>query len=301
MLFEEAYFKYLSYLKLKVKPQSYNKIKNRFKNNIMEYFKNKKISDINEENILLWQIEIEKKGFSYSYKKTLYFTLVGFYNFLIKFNYIDKNIVKNVGNFKNIYELKKDIDFFTYEDYKKFIDVIDNDLYKLLFEFLFFTGVRLGEALALKNSDVLDDKIIINKTISKECFNGNRIITNPKTKKSIRTIQIDNILKQKLEKHKKKNFSNESFLFGDTKPLSPSTIERYKNKYCKIANVKQIRIHDFRHSHATLLIYNNVPIQDISKRLGHANVSTTLDVYTHVIEDKEKRVINTLNKIRLSN
>lgn len=73
MLFEEAYFKYLSYLKLKVKPQSYNKIKNRFKNNIMEYFKNKKISDINEENILLWQIEIEKKGFSYSYKKTLYF------------------------------------------------------------------------------------------------------------------------------------------------------------------------------------------------------------------------------------
>ena len=90
-------------------------------------------------------------------------------------------------------------------------------------------------------------------------------------------------------------------MFGDTKPLSPSTIERYKNKYCKIANVKQIRIHDFRHSHATLLIYNNVPIQDISKRLGHANVSTTLDVYTHVIEDKEKRVINTLNKIRLSN
>lgn len=88
-------------------------------------------------------------------------------------------------------------------------------------------------------------------------------------------------------------------MFGAIKPLSPSTIERKKNNYCKIANVKQIRIHDFRHSHCTILISKGIPINIVSERLGHSNISMTLDNYTHILNKDKKRVLKTLFLLRL--
>ena len=88
-------------------------------------------------------------------------------------------------------------------------------------------------------------------------------------------------------------------MFGAIKPLSPSTIERKKNIYCKIANVKQIRIHDFRHSHCTILISKGIPINIVSERLGHSNISMTLDNYTHILNKDKKRVLKTLFLLRL--
>lgn len=70
-----------------------------------------------------------------------------------------------------------------------------------------------------------------------------------------------------------------------------------KNYYCKKANVKQITIHEFRHSHACLLFKNNVPIEDVSHRLGHSTISMTMDVYLKYLPHNEKRVISTLNSI----
>lgn len=302
--FTKIYKEYIKYSELKLKPQSIKKYENRYKNNILPYFGNKKIKEIDENFYIKWQIEIEKKGYSYRYKKTLHYALVEYYNYLIKFKKVKKNIPKIVGNFKNKDDLKKTMDFFSYDDYKLFIKEADNEVYKILFEFLFFTGCRLGESLALKYNDLNKNNIRINKTITKEFINGERKITTPKTEKSNRIIKIDDKLEKNLLKLKKKYFNEGKeenyFIFGGIKPLAPTTVERYKNKYCDKANIKHIRLHDFRHSHATLLLYNKIPIQEISNRLGHANISTTLDIYSHLMPDKEKRVINTLNSIRLN-
>lgn len=85
---------------------------------------------------------------------------------------------------------------------------------------------------------------------------------------------------------------------GGSKPLSATTINRYKLKACKLANIRPITLHQFRHSHATFLYNKGIDIHDISKRLGHSNSSITLNIYTH--STKEKRVIKTLNSTRFN-
>ena len=79
--------------------------------------------------------------------------------------------------------------------------------------------------------------------------------------------------------------------------LSQIILERKKNYYCNIANVKKIKIHEFRHSHACLLFQSQLDIQDISRRLGHSNISMTMNTYLKYLPNNEKRVIATLNSL----
>ena len=83
-------------------------------------------------------------------------------------------------------------------------------------------------------------------------------------------------------------FSNDYFIFGGLKPLSPTTIDRYKEIAFKKANLPSITQHEFRHSYATRKIHKKVPIDFVSRSMGHSNVSTTLDIYLH----QEKNTIN---------
>ncbi len=168
---------------------------------------------------------------------------------------------------------------------------------------MFFTGTRPGEAMALKFSDLKGDYIYITKTISEH---GNREIGTPKTRSSIRKIKIDKFLKNDLLNlknyyEKLYNKSNiDYFIFGGVKPLSPTTINRYKIKVCVKAKLRPIMLHQFRHSHATLLLHNGIIINEISRRLGHSDVSTTFNIYTHTDLTQEKRVSTTLNSLRFN-
>ena len=94
--------------------------------------------------------------------------------------------------------------------------------------------------------------------------------------------------------------NDDYFVFGGPKPLAPTTINRYKKKACSKAKIRPITLHQFRHSHATLLLNNGIVLHEISKRLGHSKTSTTLDIYTHSSLTQEKRVLKTLNSLRFS-
>ena len=129
------------------------------------------------------------------------------------------------------------------------------------------------------------------------------IINTPKTNKSIRQVKLDDELISKLNELKEfykgfVDFNDDWFIFGWLNPLSPSTIGRKKDKYCKLAEVKKIRIHDFRHSHASLLLSMNVPITVISERLGHSDINMTLNTYSHMIPKDEDKAVNILNQIK---
>ena len=96
---------------------------------------------------------------------------------------------------------------------------------------------------------------------------------------------------------KYKDFSNSWLVFGVNDPYGNTTICNIKNRYCKLAGVKQIRIHDFRHSAASLLINKGASIQLVSKYLGHANINITLATYTHLYQselDDIKKTLDTL-------
>ena len=213
----------------------------------------------------------------------------------------NKSIISDVGCFKPKYEVDKH-DFYNLNEFNQFIKFVDNNIYKQFFNLMFFTGTRPGEAMALKFSDLQNDYISITKTIESH---GKREIGTPKTKTSVRKIKIDKILEKdllQLKKYYKKKYGEEKdyFIFGGVKPLSPTTINRYKLIACNKANIRPITLHQFRHSHATLLLQKGIMINEVSRRLGHSKVSTTLDIYTHTDLTQEKRVYNTLCSMRFN-
>ncbi len=301
--FEESFEDYSNYLKIRLKPQAYRTGISRYRLYVLSYFKDYNIYDLNTRDILKYQSYLMNLPFTYKYKKGVYYALISFLNFCKIYYDLEKNVASIVGMFKNKYEVEKELNIWTYDEFKRFIDVVDDQIYYTLFKFLFYTGCRLGEALALSFNDIEDNVLTINKTITKEFVNGKRIITPPKTKKSNRKILLDpgllSDIKQLREYYIKnfKDFNNKFFIFGGINPLAPTTIERKKNHYCVIADVKQIRLHDFRHSHATLLVNNNIPINVVADRLGHADINMTYSVYVHKNLENEKRVIETLNSL----
>lgn len=92
-------------------------------------------------------------------------------------------------------------------------------------------------------------------------------------------------------------FNDSYFVIGDIAPQISSTITARKNRNCEIAGVKQIRIHDFRHSCAFLLIYKGANIITVSKFLGHTKIEETLNTYSHMFKNKLNDIVNTINKL----
>ena len=217
------------------------------------------------------------------------------------------NVAKIVGNFKNN-DIPSIGSIWSYKEFTKFIDCIDNQMYYVLFNLLYFTGMRKGELLSLKWIDIdFNNKTLsINKTISKELVNDSHIITTPKTKSSVRKIALDNNLIKLLynyyldQKNYYNDFDNNNFIFGYYSPISFNTLMRRKNYYCDKANVKRIKIHEFRHSHACLLFDKQVPIDEISSRLGHAHISMTTDIYLKYLPKQEKRTLEALNSLKIN-
>lgn len=302
--FKDAYEEYLIYAEHRLKEQTYRVLVYNFKKNILSYFENFYLEELTAIDIMKWEKEILSKNFSNNHNKNLYGMLKKFLGFCDNHYGFNSKILEEVGTFKLRIENKKNKKaFYSLKEFKKFIKCVDNNVYKQFFYFLFFTGVRPGEAMALTFNDMNNDYIAINKTMDEH---GTRKIGTPKTISSNRTIKIDNRLKSDLKKLKKyyqekyQDNDYDYYIFGGKKPLAPTTINRHKIKACEKANLRPITLHCFRHSHATLLFHNNIEIHQISKRLGHNNVSTTLNVYTHANLNQEKRVCDTLNSMRFN-
>lgn len=302
ILFSKLWEEYSMHAKIKQKKQSYRKTVSKFNNHILPFFKDYKINDITATIYIKWQTTLKEKGFSYKYLSSIHGSMVTILNYAIKFYDLKSNVASQVGNFSNGNIKPSRIDFWTYDEFKCFISKVDNIIYKTFYETLYFTGLRQGECLALKWKDITDDFIDIYKTIAKEKDDGNYIINTPKTKGSIRKIKMHSYLIKTLKNLKEYyknmiNFDDDWFVFGGIKPLSPTTIARRKDYYCKEASVKKIRIHDFRHSHVSLLISKGVPITAISKRLGHSNIEMTFNTYAHLIPEDEIKTINVLDDL----
>lgn len=300
--FQELYDIYIKNQTQKLKPQSLRATKSKFKNHILPFFKDYNINKIDNRLYLDWKEYILNKNFGYKYNSSLHGCMVSILNYAIEFDYLEKNIASKVKNFSKKDYLPR-IDYWTFEEFNRFINVVDNTIYKDLYTLLYYTGIRLGECLALTWNDVKENYIDINKTIAKGKINNDYVITTPKTKKSFRKVYLDKETIEMLKDLKKYysdfcNFDNSWFVFGGYYPLSQTTVGRKKNEYCKKANVKQIKIHDFRHSHATLLISNGMPVTLVSERLGHADKSITLNIYSHLFESDNVKVVNMINNLR---
>ena len=128
-------------------------------------------------------------------------------------------------------------------------------------------------------------------------------ITTPKTRTSTRTLPMPDILVNDLKKLKECNikhqyqFTQKYFVFGDINPIHPDVLRRHKNEYAKKAEVKEIRIHDFIHSCASLLINNGANVTLVAKYLGHTKIEETLNTYSHMFSTTLDSVVSVIDSL----
>lgn len=187
-------------------------------------------------------------------------------------------------------KVKNEIQFWTKEEFDQFIEVVDSYDYKLFFTTLFYTGLRIGEIRALQKKDFKNNQLNINKIVNSKIKKGSDYITPPKTNSSNRLILLPNFLSKEIEVYLKSHKQND-FIFGQKTTFKETTIRRLHLMYCELSNVKKIRIHDFRHSHASYLFSLGADIIIVSKRLGHSNISETLNTYTHMLPNSQEKII----------
>lgn len=184
-------------------------------------------------------------------------------------------------------EAMKEFEVWTVEEFNTFIEHVDHPIYKAYFNFLYWTGCRRGEAIALQKADVHDHEAVI-KYSQRLQSKG----LQPTKKRNIRTIRIDDVLWSQLQPLLE---TEGSYVFGGISGLSPNAIDNVFRKAIAESGVKKIRLHDLRHSHATWLINNGVNIVAVSKRLGHKDISTTLNTYTHLLQATDNGMMDKIN------
>lgn len=279
---------YLLYAVHRHKKQGFETLSRNLKLHILPYFKNKDIRELTKSDIMNWQTEILNKNYKNNFNRTLYNTFNIFMKYCVNKGYITENIVSSVDKFPKKIEEKK-YDVYTLWEFRKFRHHLTDFVIKQYFNFMYFYGTRPSEAMALKFSDIDGLYCNIIHSIQRR---GKREIDTPKNQSSIRSIKISILMwfrMYRLKKYytKKYNYFNRDFfIFGGKKPLSTSTIDRHKSKACKKAKMRPITQHQFRHSCATRLIHKHMPIDIVSRKLGHSKVSTTVDIYLH----EEKRM-----------
>lgn len=203
---------------------------------------------------------------------------------------------QNVGTALKPFKIKKTdkkaMGIWTIEEFYRFLACVDEPVFRAYFSFLFWTGCRRGEGIALCKRDITGDVVYIHRSM-KHFKNGFQPL---KTDSSERRIKIDSVLRETLEP-----FIEQAspFVFGGDHSLAINSIgSRFKDAKRR-SGVKDIRLHDLRHSHASFLLNNGANILAVSKRLGHATVSQTLDTYAHLLsetDDNMMRIIETAEK-----
>ncbi|MDO4963442.1 MAG: tyrosine-type recombinase/integrase [bacterium] len=279
MTFDEVYKKYLEYARNRHKKQGFIIIIQNFKNHILPYFTGYNIYNLTKIDIINWQDIILSKNFSNKYNAMLYSNFKIFIDYCILLDIFENNIVSQVGAFKKKIEYKEH-KVFNLKQFIKFSYYLDNFIIRQYFTFMFFYGTRPSETMALRFSDINGSDVFIQHNLQRK---GRRELDTPKNQSSIRHIKINLVMRFRIWLLKKYYGNNncDYFVFGGSKPLAPTTIDRYKKKACKKANLYEITQHEFRHSYATRMISKGKPINKVSKTMGHSTISITLDVYTH--------------------
>ncbi len=298
-LFDDHY----NYQKDKVKMTTLSNYGKKIKH--FNSIKNIKLDKLTMKDIEKWKQEINSKNLATRTKNDLMKYLKSALNYGSKwYDFNFSSMYNKMTNFTDPDEIPKEMQFYTFEEFKKFISVEEDLRFKTLFKTLYYCGLRSGELRGLTWNDVnLESKeLSVNKNITVNLDGRKYIVTTPKTKSSYRTIPmpdvlVDDLIKLREMQNNYYDFNNKWYVFGSYEPLVKSALRDRKNKDCKLAGVKQIRIHDFRHSCASLLINNGANITMVARYLGHAKIDETLNTYSHMFKNKLDDIVGTINRL----
>ena len=312
MTIQQLYDEYTNAKQYEVRESTLSKTKRNFEYYILPTFKKAPINGLTVKLLQEWKLSMEQRGLSLNSKKQAFSDFRAMLNYAVRMEYISKNPLSKIGNFKDTQFIKQDMNIYTAEDFKQFIstakkiaeekqrknrDFSEWNFY-VFFNIAFFTGLRKGEIHALKWSDIDGAYLSVKRSINQRLKGGDRE-TPPKNKSSVRTLQMPESLIRVLEDHKERQeqtgcFTEDNRICGG---IRDSTIQRRNEQYATKSGLKIIRIHDYRHSHVSVLANEGINIQEIARRLGHARIEMTWNTYSHLYPREEERAVDVLDRI----
>ncbi len=276
-------------------------------NIFLKEFGNSKIREVTTAKIQKFFMGLNLAPTTLSLRKTYYRLL---FSYAKRMGYVNENPIENIvlPKVKLTHEqiqLKKE-KFLDKRDMRKVLDYLYRDMWHfrkaLMFEFLFLTGLRIGELLAIQWEDIdLDNqRLYIRHTLNIHGVPArNRELLSPKTSHSYRSLMLDNRAMEIIDFFAGE-YKDENFVFVGAKKQTygPDTLSRVFKKACTQAlGEGQYNLHMLRHSHISLLVEMNIPIKAIMERVGHSDEKMILQIYSHVTENMQSSLLMKLNDL----
>ena len=315
MKFKDFYKIYLADEKERLRENTINTKEYIVELKILPYFGERKINEITPADIRRWQtvmmkseynkeksgeesaiVPVNKSKYSQTYLKTIHNQLSAIFNYACKYYDLARNPCRIAGCIGK--ETTDEMLFWTQEEFEDFLEFVsDKPVSRAAFMTLYWTGCRIGEllALTLKDIDFEEKTISINKSYQR--INGKDVITEPKTEKGKRVIDIPVFLAKELEEYVSKLYG--VMLNDRLFMITKSYLEHEMIRGCSLSGVKKIRLHDLRHSHASLLISKlGVQPKQVADRLGHEKIQTTLNTYAHLYPSQGRELADRLDGLK---
>ena len=303
MSVHSLYVLYMDDCKTRLKPTTFANKDFLFNKHVLPYLGKLKANDVGPAQIRKWQNALLKnkkdgteENYSQTYLKTVHNQVSAMFNFGVKYYGIKNNPCRQAGAMgkKNAEAMQ----FWTVDEFNRFIEAVANKPQSVvMFSLLFWSGMRSGELLALTPSDFDFEASTVSITKNYARQNGQDIIMEPKTPKSRRTIPLPGTLLEMVREYIGMLYdvgARDRIFPGNTKHLLLHEMKRG----CTASGVKRIRVHDLRHSHASMLIELGYSPLLIAERLGHENIETTLQTYSHLYPNKQGELTTKLETMQ---
>lgn len=312
----ELYDQYMEAKRHEWRETTYEKTQRRMKAHVLPSLGGIRLDRLNAQVLQSWKNGLAGCELAVSTQKGVYAELRALLNYGVRMEYLIRSPLVAVGNFKDkdFTSPKDKLNYYTSEQFRQYMAVARQEAeekenlydwgFYVFFAIAYYTGMRKGEINALKWSDIEGSIINVRRSVSQKVKGAAVTETPPKNKTSYRSIQMPLPLIEVLNEHRARyqainGYSDDLRVCGGKQCLSDTAIENHNANFAEKAGLPHIRIHDFRHSHASLLANEGINIQEIARRLGHSKIEQTWNTYSHLYPREEERAVQILNRVNV--
>jgi integrase len=261
---------------------------------LLPYWRDWRLRDIGRQDVQQWVADRFRRKLGWQTVRNAWTLLSGILETAVEYGYLSMNPARGVKFPEK--ELKEAPVLFTAEDFVKLLEQLDEP-YRTMARLIALTGLRIGELLAVRWRCL--DLEIGTLSVRESVYEGK--FQSPKTRKSRRTMPLGPQIIVWLREHRlrAKRTEADDLVFGNRKgqPLRESKLLRnVLQPAAERAGLGRVTWHQFRHIHSSLLNDLRVPVKIAQEQLGHSSISTTLNIYTHVVDASHRKAIEALER-----
>jgi integrase len=261
---------------------------------LLPYWRDWRLRDIGRQDVQQWVADRFRRKLGWQTVRNAWTLLSGILETAVEYGYLSMNPARGVKFPEK--ELKEAPVLFTAEDFVKLLEQLDEP-YRTMARLIALTGLRIGELLAVRWRCL--DLEIGTLSVRESVYEGK--FQSPKTRKSRRTMPLGPQIIVWLREHRlrAKRTESDDLVFGNRKgePLRESKLLRnVLQPAAERAGLGRVTWHQFRHIHSSLLNDLRVPVKIAQEQLGHSSISTTLNIYTHVVDASHRKAIEALER-----